>query len=196
MNEEDESTLMKDDFEGTETDDDAKFLVCDEDESSGTEINTEDFQLNLDSRITFERFEKWNLSPDGGEKEPKSVSLVVRQLEKILIMPGTENIESLLDKAQIRDKFYPESKATLKAGTTISYLHSLRTFYTFAMTEDDVGISQECVKMADALYRKCGKWNKSLRKDVKRRFWEKRQGRFVSPHNTRKTTRVRKKRKG
>ena len=141
LNEEDESTLMQDDFEGTETDDDAKFLVCDEDESSGTEINTEDFQLNQDNRITFERFEKWILSPDGGEKEPKSVSLVVRQLEKILIMPGTENIESLLDKAQIRNKFYPESKATLKAGTTISYLHSLRTFYTFAMTEDDVGIA-------------------------------------------------------
>lgn len=104
--------------------------------------------MNQDSRVTFEWFEKWFLSPDGGEKEPKSASLVTRQLEKILIMLGTENIESLFDKAQIRDKFYPESRATVEAGTTISYLHSLRKFYTFAMTEDDVGLSQEYVKMA------------------------------------------------
>ena len=41
------------------------------------------------------------------------------------------------------------------------------------MTEDDVGLSQECRKVADALYRKCGEWCKSLGKDVKRRFWEK-----------------------
>lgn len=55
----------------------------------------------------------------------------------------------------------------------MSYLHSLRKFYTFAMTEDDVGLSQECRKAADALYRKCGEWCKSLSKDVKQRFWEK-----------------------
>ena len=52
------------------------------------------------------------------------------------------------------------------------------------MTEDDVGLSQNCRKAADALYRKCGEWCKSLSKDVKRRFWEKQEedlSRLITP---------------
>ena len=186
LTEDDKNTITEDvqDLEGTETEEYAEFLDCDEDESGGTQISTEAFKLNQDSRITFEKFEKWILSPDGGEKEPKPASLVVRQVQKILIMLGTENIESLFDKVQIRDKFYPESRASVKAGTTISYLHSLRKFYTFVMTEDDVGLSQDCRKEADALFKKCGEWCKILTKDVKRRFWEKQEedlSRLITP---------------
>ena len=52
------------------------------------------------------------------------------------------------------------------------------------MTEDDVGLSQNCRKAADALYRKCGEWCKSLSKDVKRRLWEKQEedlSRLITP---------------
>ena len=68
-------------------------------------------------------FEKWILSPDGGKKDPKPATLVVRQVEKILMMIGTETPESLFNKKLIRDKFYPESRVSHKATTTISYLH-------------------------------------------------------------------------
>ena len=171
-------------LEGTEAEDDAANPDYDEDESGEAEIDTSIFVLTRESRVTFDMFEKWILSPDGGEKNPKSASLVVRQVQKVLIILETENIESLFNKALIRDKFYPESRATVKAGTTVSYLHSLRKFYTFAMTEDDVGLSQECRKAADALYRKCGEWCKSLSKDVKRRLWEKQEedlSRLITP---------------
>lgn len=171
-------------LEGTEAEDDAANPDYDEDESGEAEIDTSVFVLTQDSRGTFDKFEKWILSPDGGEKDPKPASLVVRQVQKVLIILGTENIESLFDKALIRDKFYPESRATVKAGTTVSYLHSLRKFYTFAMTEDDVGLSQDCRKAADSLYKKCGEWCKSLSKGVKRRFWEKQEedlSRLITP---------------
>ena len=171
-------------LEGTEAEDDAANPDYDEDESGEVGMDTSVFILTQDSRRTLDKFEKWILSPDGGEKDPKPASLVVRQVQKVLIILGTENIESLFDKALIRDKFYPESRATVKAGTTVSYLHSLRKFYTFAMTEDDVGLSQDCRKAADALYKKCGEWCKSLSKDVKRRFWEKQEedlSRLITP---------------
>ena len=154
-------------LEGTEADDDAASPDYDGDEIGEAEIDTSVFILTRDSRRTFDKFEKWILSPDGGEKDPKPAALAVRQVQKVLIILGTENIESLFNTALIRDKFYPESRATVKAGTTVSYLHSLRKFYIFAMTEDDVGLSQECRKAADVLYRKCGEWCKSLSKDVK-----------------------------
>ncbi|KAL9958722.1 hypothetical protein ACROYT_G035774 [Oculina patagonica] len=192
--EDDKNSTMEDvqELEGTEAED-AEYLDYDEDESGGAEFNTTAFELNQDSRVMLDKFEKWILSPDGGEKDPKPASLVVRQVQKVLIMLGTENIESLFDKALIRDKFYPESRATVKAGTTISYLHSLRKFYTFAMTEDDVGISQECRKVADALYKKCGEWCKSLSKDVKRRFWEKQEedlARLITPEKIQEFTKT------
>ena len=182
----DENTIAGDvqGLEGTEAEDEAVNPDYDEDESGEAEIDTSVFVLTRDSRRTFDKFEKWILSPDGGEKDPKPAALVVRQVQKVLIILGTENIESLFNKALIRDKFYPESRATVKAGTTVSYLHSLRKFYIFAMTEDDVGLSQECRKAADALYRKCGEWCKSLSKDVKRRFWEKQEedlSRLITP---------------
>ena len=40
------------------------------------EINTSVFILTQDCRRTFDKFEKWILSPDGGEKDPKPASLV------------------------------------------------------------------------------------------------------------------------
>ena len=171
-------------LEGIEAEEDAANPDYDEDESGEAEIDTSVFILTQESRRSFDKFEKWILSPDGGEKDPKPASLVVQQVQKLLIILGTENIESLFNKALIRDKFYPESRATVKAGTTVSYLHALRKFYTFAMTEDDVGLSQNCRKAADALYRKCGEWCKSLSKDVKRRFWEKQEedlSRLITP---------------
>ena len=67
-------------------------------------------------------------------KKIKSLLLLwYDKVEKILMTLGTESIESLFNKGLIRDKFYPESRSAQKAGTTISYLHSLRKFYTFAI---------------------------------------------------------------
>ena len=94
-------------------------------------------------------------------------------MEKILSMTGTKTVESLFDKKLICEKFYPESRASHKAATTISYLRSLRKFYTFATTEKDIGLPKQCQSMADALFKKCGEWCKTLRKEVKERFWEK-----------------------
>lgn len=42
----------------------------------------------------------------------------------------------------------------------------------------------ESTRMADALFKKCGKWCKSLRKEVKERFWEKQEedlSRLITP---------------
>ena len=118
----------------------------------------------------FEGFAKWILSPDGGEKDARPAVLVVQQVKKTLSMIGTQTVESLFDKELIRDKFYPESRALHKAATTISSLHSLRKLYTFAITEDDIELPQGCEKTADTLFKKCGQWCKSLRKEVKERF--------------------------
>ena len=57
-------------------------------------------------------------------------------------------------------------------------------FYTFATTEDDIGLPQGCEKTADTLFEKCGQWCKSLRKEVKERFWEKQEedlARLITP---------------
>ena len=182
------STVEKVTVEETESsdgEDDAEYFEEDEEESGDAEeTNTEAYTLDQQSKRVFEMFEKWILSPDGGEKDPKPATLVVRQVEKILMMIGTETAESLFDKKLIRDKFYPESRVSHKAATTISYLHSLRKFYTFAMTEDDTGLTCESRSMADALFKKCGEWCKSLRKEVKERFWEKQEedlSRLITP---------------
>ena len=168
------------------SDDDVAGYFEEEGEEGGgaEEAHTEVFTVDQQSRQTLQMFEKWILSPDGGEKDPKPATLVVRQVEKIVAMIGSETVESLFDKKVIRDKFYPESRALHKAATTISYLHSLRKFYTFAMTEDDIGLSHECQSMADTLFKKCGEWCKSLRKEVKERFWEKQEedlSRLITP---------------
>ena len=101
-------------MEGDKAEEDAANPDYDEDESGGAEIDTSVFILTRDSRITFHKFQKWILSPGGGEKDPKPTSLV-------LIILGTENIESLFNKTLISGKFFPESRATVKAGTTVSY---------------------------------------------------------------------------
>ena len=143
--------------EPSDVEDDAEYFEDNEEESSDAEdTNTEAFTVDQQSKRVFEMFEKWILSPDGGEKDPKPATLVVRQVEKILMMIGTETADSLFDKKLIREEFYPKSRASHKAATTISYLHSLRKFYTFAMTEDDTGLSCESRRMADALFKKCG----------------------------------------
>ena len=132
--------------------DDFEYLEGCEESDNAMEDQTE--ACDQQSKRVFEAFEKWILSPDGGEKEARPVALVVRQVETILSMIGTQTVESLFDKELIRDKFYPESRASHKAATTISYLHSLRKFYTFATTEDDIGLPQGCEKTADTLFKK------------------------------------------
>ena len=93
-------------------------------------------------------------------------------------MIGTQTVESLFDKELIPDKFYPESRALHKERESRA-LHNNQLssfsskFYTFATTEDDIGPPQGCEKMAETLFKKCGQWCKSLRKEVKERFWEK-----------------------
>ena len=145
--------------------DDLQYLEECEESDDAEEVQTE--ACDQQSKRVFEAFEKWILSPDGGKKDARPAVLVVRQVETILSIIGTQTVESLFDKALIRDKFYPESRASHKAATTISYLHSLRKFYTFATTEDDIGLPRGCEKTADALFKKCGQWCKSLRKEVK-----------------------------
>ena len=69
-------------LEGTEAQDEAVNPDYDEDENGEAEIDTLVFVLTRDSRRTFDKFEKWILSPDGGEKDPKPAALVVRQVQK------------------------------------------------------------------------------------------------------------------
>ena len=136
--------------------DDLQYLEECEENDDAEEVQTE--ACDQQSKRVFEAFEKWILSPDGGKKDARPAVLVVRQVETILSIIGTQTVESLFDKALIRDKFYPESRASHKAATTISYLHSLRKFYTFATTEDDIGLPRRCEKRADTLFKKCGQW--------------------------------------
>ncbi|XP_068696690.1 uncharacterized protein [Montipora foliosa] len=162
--------------------DDLEYLEECEESDDAVEVQTE--ACDQQSKRVFEAFEKWILSPDGGEKDARPAALVVRQVQTILSIIGTQTVESLFDKALIRDKFYPESRASHRAATTISYLHSLRKFYTFATTEDDIELPRGCEKTADALFKKCGQWCKSLRKEVKERFWEKQEedlARLITP---------------
>ena len=127
-----------------------------EESDDAEEVQTE--ACDQQSKRVFEAFKKWILRPDEGKKDARPAVLVVRQVETILSIIGTQIVESLFDKALIRDKFYPESRASHKAATTISYLHSLRKFYTFATTEDDIGLPRRCEKRADTLFKKCGQW--------------------------------------
>ena len=136
--------------------DDLQYLEECEESDDAEEVQTE--ACDQQSKRVFEVFEKWILSPDGGKKDARPAVLVVRQVETILSIIETQTIESLFDKALIPDKFYPESRASHKAATTISYLHSLRKFYTFATTEDDIGLPRRCEKRADTLFKKCGQW--------------------------------------
>ena len=137
--------------------DDLQYLEECEENDDAEEVQTE--ACDQQSKRVFEVFEKWipfrEMDP---KKDARPAVLVVRQVETILSIIGTQTVESLFDKALIRDKFYPESRASHKAATTISYLHSLRKFYTFATTEDDIGLPRRCEKRADTLFKKCGQW--------------------------------------
>ena len=104
------------------------YLELDEElDEESHDIDAEEVHIDAfdqQSKRVFKAFEKWILSPDGGEKDPKPTALVLRQVEKVLSMTGTKTVQSLFEKKLIRDKFYPESRALHKAATTISYLHS------------------------------------------------------------------------
>ena len=102
--------------------DDFEYLEGCEESDDAVEDQTE--ACDQQSKRVFKAFEKWILSPDGSEKDTRPAALVVRQVETILSMIGTQTVESLFNKELIRDKFYPESRASHKAATTISYLHS------------------------------------------------------------------------
>ena len=64
-------------LKGTVAEDDAANPDYDEDESGEAEIETSVLISTQESRRTFDKFEKWILSPDRGEKDPKPASLVV-----------------------------------------------------------------------------------------------------------------------
>ena len=123
-------------------------------------------------------FEKWILSPDGGKKDAGPAALVLRQVETILSMIGTQTVESLFDKELIPDKFYPESRALHKERESRA-LHNNQLssfsskFYTFATTEDDIGPPKDVKKWQKPSLKNVGSGVKVFAKRLKRDFGRK-----------------------
>ena len=92
----------------SESDGEDDFEYLEECEESDDAVEDQTEACDQQSKRVFEAFEKWILSPNGGEKDARPAALVVRQVEKILTMIGTQTVESLLDKELIWDKIYPE----------------------------------------------------------------------------------------
>ena len=121
----------------------------------------------------FEVFEKWILSPDGGKKDAGPAALVLRQVETILSMIGTQTVESLFDKELIPDKFYPESRALHKAATTISYLHSPASFILSLQQRTTLGFPKDVKKWQKPSLKNVGSGVKVFAKRLKRDFGRK-----------------------
>ena len=94
--------------------DDLEYLEECEESEDAVKVQTE--ACGQQSKRVFKAFEKWILSPNRCEKDARPAELVVRQVETILSIIGIQTVESLFDKALIRDKFYLESRASHKGS--------------------------------------------------------------------------------
>ena len=95
---------------------------------------------------------------------------MVRQVETILSMIGTQTVESLFDKELIRDKFYPESRASHKVAKTISYLHSLASFILSPQQRMTLGFPKDVKKRQTPSLKNVGSGVKVFAKRLKRDF--------------------------
>ena len=95
---------------------------------------------------------------------------MVRQVETILLMIGTQTVESLFDKELIRDKFYPESRTSHKAAKMISYLHSLASFILSPQQRMTLGFPKDVKKRQTPSLKNVGSGVKVFAKRLKRDF--------------------------
>ena len=120
-------------------------------------------------------FEKWLRSPDGGKRDEKTAKQHSAQLMGMLnAIDKSGDITSLLDTNRVSSVFletYAKEKK-YKAGTTKSYLMSLRHFYSFLLSDnpDDVAFNADDVRAAMERIRL---WSTSFKRETCTRRWKK-----------------------
>ena len=137
-------------------------------------MNDEDNSLDINIPDLFIQFENWLKGPDGGQKDDKSSRLCRRQVQLVLQFIDGEHadLQNILHKRLLRDKWLTVFDKKRKPGTVRSYLGGLQQFYIFLKCEAvDVGVPPETLT---SLSEQMKLWSKSYRKLGKERFWEKR----------------------
>lgn len=121
------------------------------------------------------QFEIWLQTPDGGKRDSKTAKQHSSQLVGLLnAIDHTSDINSLLDINLVSSLFLESyaKKKNYEAGTTKSYLMSLRHFYTFLISDnpDDVNFNADDVRAAREKIRL---WSTSYKRETCTRRWKK-----------------------
>ena len=110
--------------------------VTNEGEGSNYGNNDVTIAPNNFTRVTLARFLDYLLSPDGGQRENKSLLQTVNEVKcAINVLDG--KVGNVFDKRKMRDKFFRDfldKKA--KPGTAKHYLTSLVSFVDFAIADE------------------------------------------------------------
>ena len=135
----------------------------------------QDFFQPVSAGPVISKFEKWLSSPDGGKRDEKTVKQHSAQLMAMLnVIDESCDVTSLLDTNLVSSVFletYVKEK-NYEAGTTKSYLMSLRHFYSFLLSDnsDDVTFNADDVRAAMERIRL---WSTSFKRETCTRRWKK-----------------------
>ena len=130
--------------------------------------------LDNDLPQLFVKFEEWLKGPDGGMKDDRCAGQCRRQIQLVTNFIDLENpnLNNILHKRTLRDKWLTIFDKDKQPGTVKSYLGALNQFFVFLKCECvEVDVSPEALsRLSDQVKL----WAKSYRKRGKDRFWEKR----------------------
>ena len=123
---------------------------------------------NVDHMMS--KFLVYLLSPDGGKRERKSSLQTVKEVRTIANVLDNK-IENLLDRHQVRDKFFRDHFDKIrKAGTSKHYMSSLISFLEFLISESiqlEGLTTDDYTSMKLRLYN----WRKSYNKEIELQKW-------------------------
>lgn len=137
----------------------------------------EDMENTGSETTILEQFCDWLLSPDGEQKDKKTVLQHASQLKRVMSVTGG-GLACLLDKRKIRDVFLPQAKEKYHPATIKSYLMSIQHYCSFLLEDKPSGVDYDKDQVID-LRDKLKKWSASYKRETTRRRWE-RQGEDVS----------------
>ena len=119
-----------DDDDDNDDDDDDEFADDDDDDLDEGETETPRSQQEM-----FKHFREWLQGADGGRKEEHVANQCSRQVEMVVEYIDRENrdVQNILSKRILRDKWLTPFEKKKRPGTIKSYLASLNHFYIFKM---------------------------------------------------------------
>ena len=113
-------------------------------------------------------WEKWFMSPDGGNKKQRDAQHHTRQVGKVLQHVG--GLKNIFDKNILWQSWLQPFDKQRQPGTIKSYLSSLHLFYSYLINEN---IKVPAAQKEIVRIKETKQWSKNYRKQCIRRFWQK-----------------------